>query len=222
MELILLFLKIFVPIIALALVYDRLTRKWVNPYRLYLVFGKKGSGKSTFLVKLAVKYLKRGWTVYTNMDDMMLPGVRWFDISHLGDYVPEAHSLLLLDEVGMVWDSRDFKKFKPEVRDFFKLQRHYHVIVYMASQTFDVDKKIRDLTDGMYLHVNKLRLFSVGKRIVRRVTLTESTSEAESRIAENLSYAPFYTWTFTFLPKWAKYFDSFVIPEKEKLPYVER
>lgn len=197
------------------------TRKYLNPYRLFLVFGKKGSGKSTYLTKLAFQYMKKGWNIYTNMEDLMIPGVRFFNIQHLGDFVPEAHSLLILDEVGMVWDSRDFKAFKPAVRDFFKLQRHYRVVVYMASQTFDVDKKIRDLTDGMFLQTNFLRIFSLGRRIVRSVTLTESTSEAESRICDNLKWAPVWSWTLTYIPKWAGRFDSSAIPEKPPLSYQE-
>lgn len=207
--------------VGLPLLFDFATRKYLNPYKLYLVFGKKGSGKSTYLVKLAKKHIKRGWLVYTNMDELFMPGVRHFDVQHLGDFVPEAHSLLLLDEVGMIWDNRDYKTFKPCVRDFFKLQRHYHVKVYMASQTFDVDKKLRDLCDGMYLHSNMARVFTLGKRITRKVVITESTSEAESRISEDLKICPFWEWTLTYIPRWAKFFDSHAIPEKPVLEFRE-
>lgn len=213
-------LFIFLPFI-FCLVVLLVTRKWMNPWKLYLVFGKKGSGKSSYLVKLAIKYLKKGYFVYSNMPDMMVPGVRLIDIQHLGEFVPVANSLLLVDEVGMIWDNRNFKSFRPEVRDFFKLQRHYHVLCYLASQTFDVDKKLRDLTDGMILIINVLNVFSIGKTITRKITLTESTSEAESRIAENLKFKPFWNWKLTFLPKWAKYFNSFEAPPKPELPFTE-
>ena len=206
-------------LIGFPLLWDFTTRKYLNPYKLYLVFGKKGSGKSTYLVKLARKHLKKGWIVYTNMEELFMPGVRHFEIKHLGDFVPEAHSMLILDEVGIIWDNRDYKTFKPQVRDFFKLQRHYHVKVYMASQTFDVDKKLRDLCDGMYLHSNFARVFTLGKRITRRVVITESTSEAESRISEDLKICPFWEWTLTYIPRWAKFFDSHAIPDKPHLRY---
>lgn len=211
---------IFAPVLLLFLV-SLITRRWQNKWKLYLVFGKKGSGKSTYLVKLAFKYLKKGYNVYTNMSDMMLPGVRLFDINLLGDFVPEKNSLLLVDEVGMIWDNRNFKNFKPSVRDFFKLQRHHKVIVYLASQTFDIDKKLRDLTDGMILNINLLNVFSLGKTIRRSVTLTESTSEAESRIAENLKFCAIWNWKLTYIPKWSKYFNSFVVPEMPSLPFKE-
>ncbi len=208
-------------LVLLPVAFSFATRKYLNPYKLYLVFGKKGSGKSTYLVKLARKYMRRGWIVYTNMEELYIPGVRHFDIKHLGDFVPEAHSLLLLDEVGMIWDNRDYKFFKPQVRDFFKLQRHYHVLVYMASQTFDVDKKLRDLCDGMFLHQNWLRVLTVGKRITRKVIITEAVGDAESRISENLVICPFWDWTLTYIPKYAKYFDSHAIPDKPYLEYTE-
>ena len=121
----------------------------------------------------------------------------------------------------MIWDSRDFKKFKPEVRDFFKLQRHYHVVCYLASQTFDIDKKLRDLTDGMILFVNVFNVFSVGKSITKKIVLTDSTSEAESRIAENLKFKPIWDWKFTYIPKYSKYFNSFKVPEMPYLPFRE-
>lgn len=216
MSMLLIFAGAFVVVLG---VWHFTTRHYLNPYKLYLVFGKKGSGKSTYLVKLAQQHLKKGWNVYTNMDELYMPGVRHFDIKHLGDFVPEAQSLLLLDEVGMIWDARDYKLFKPSVRDFFKLQRHYHVKVYMASQTFDVDKKIRDLCDGMFLHQNFARVFTLGKRIVRKVVITQSTSEAESRISEDLVILPPWDWTLTYIPRWARYFDSHSIPDKPHLNY---
>lgn len=214
-------IKIAIALSIFLLIFQYSTRYYVNPYKLYLVFGKKGSGKSTYLVKLAYKHLKKGWIVYTNMDEMHMPGVRHINVKHLGDFVPEQNSLLLLDEVGMIWDNRDYKFFKTSVRDFFKLQRHYHVKVYMASQTFDVDKKLRDLCDGMFLHTNRMRVFTLGKRIVRKIVIVEATAEAESRISENLAICPPWEWTLTYIPRWSKYFDSHSLPPHEFIEYRE-
>lgn len=49
-------IKLAVAVLAFSLIFDLATRKYLNPYRLYLVFGKKGSGKSTYLVKVAKRY----------------------------------------------------------------------------------------------------------------------------------------------------------------------
>ena len=196
------------------------TRKYLNPYKLYFIFGAKGAGKTTYETKLACKYLKKGWNVYTDLPELYVPGIRYFPYDDLGDFVPEEHSLLILGEAGIKFDNRNFKTFKPSLRDFFAFQRKYKVICYMDSQTFDVDKKIRDRTDAMFLQVNILRVFSVGKRIKKKITLVASSAEANSRIAEDLVYAPFYTWTFTFIPHWAGKFDSnAVIDPKPYLQY---
>lgn len=215
------FLLILASPFFLIFVLGLVTRRYRNRYKLYMVFGKKGSGKSTFLVKTAIRYMSRGYLVYSNMLDLKIDGIRYIDPSDIGDFVPCSDSLLILDEVGMIWDNRNFKSFRDVTRDFFKLQRHYKVICYLASQTWDIDKKLRDLTDAMYLHVCLFNVFSIGKRIVRRIVLTESTSEAESRISDNLKFAPIWNWTFTYIPRYSKYFDSFNVPKLPELPYDE-
>lgn len=214
---------IFVIIVLLFIFIKLITKKYSNPYKLTLIFGKKGSGKSTYLAKIAVRSKKKckSWAIYTNMKDLNISGVRHIEIEHLGDFVPIKNSILLIDEAGMIWDNRDFKKFKPSVRDFFKYQRHYKVKVFLASQTFDVDKKIRDLTDNMILFSSLLNVFSIGRPIRKSITLTESTSEAESRIAENLKFRSIFSWKLTYIPKYSKLFDSFSVPDVPEIPYNE-
>ncbi len=191
------------------------TLKFRNPYKLIMIFGKKGCGKSTTLCKLALQHIKKGWTVYSTEP---IPGTYLISPSDIGFVQLHPHSVLLVDEVGMVWDNRNFKNFRPEVRDFFKLQRHYKIKCYLFSQTFDIDKKLRDLTDEMYLLTNKFRVFSYGKRILKKIVLNDSTADSPSSIAENLAFdSLFWFWagsrTLTYIPKWQRYFDSFVTPE---------
>lgn len=192
--------------------------KWKNDYRLIMIFGKKGSGKSTYFCKIAYKYLQKGWYVYTNMPDLVLPKIRHFEMSNLGICTPPANTVLLVDEAGIYFDNRKFKSFSDDLTKWFKLQRHYKCRVYMASQGFDVDAKLRTLTDVMYLHMCLFNCISIGKRINKSVTLTESTSEAESRIATDLKFAPFWNWTFTWIPRWTCYFKSFDAPELPAMP----
>ena len=118
----------------------------------------------------------------------------------------------------MIWDNRGFKNFPHEVRDYFKLQRHYKHVVILASQTFDVDKKIRDLADEMYLVTKRFRVFSYAKKILRQTVLVEATGQSPSKIDENLVFdSLLFFWAgsrkFTYIPKYTKYFDSFGTPE---------
>jgi DNA helicase HerA-like ATPase len=199
-------------ILSFMVVYHFLTRRFLNPYKLIMVFGKKGSGKSTLLTKLALQYQKQGIPVFSTEK---IPGCYLIDYKDVGYVEFPPNSVLLIDEVGMIWDNRNFKNFDTKVRDWFKLQRHRKVTVYLFSQTFDVDKKIRDLTDEMYLVEKKFRVFSYAKRIVKRTVLNKASAEAPSKIDENLEFDSLLLFwcgsrRFTFIPKYAKYFDSFV------------
>lgn len=194
-------------------------RKYNNPYKLYMVFGKKGSGKSSYLCKMAIKYQKKGYTIYTNMKDIMLNGVRIIDAENIGKFVPPPKSCILIDESGMIYDNRSYKNFTADTRDFYKLQRHYNCVVFLASQTFDIDKKLRDLTDRMYLVNNILPYLSIVRPITKKIALVEANATGESRIAENLKFQLFTNWRFIYLPKYAKYFDSFTAPQKPEIAY---
>ena len=48
-------------------VFHLSTRSYLNPYKLIMVFGKKGSGKTTFLTKTAQKYLVQVKKVYSTV-----------------------------------------------------------------------------------------------------------------------------------------------------------
>ena len=223
MELILLFLlKSLAAILVLYLIYHFLTRKYLNPYTLTFIFAKKGQGKSTLLTKMALQHLSRGWTVYSTD---RIPGCYYVPVEDVGYFEFKRRSLLIIDEIGMIWDNRSFKSFPVPVRDWFKLQRHRKVKVVCASQSFDVDKKIRDLADDMFLLNKKFRVFSYGKRILKILDIVEATgdSNSESRIVDQLRFDSILLFwagsrTLTFIPHWTPYFDSFAAPplaEKE-------
>ena len=202
--------------LAVMIVFHYATLKYLNPYKLIMVFGKKGSGKSTLLTKLSLQYQKKNIPIYSTE---YVVGTYKINYEDIGFVEFPRNSVLLIDEVGMIWDSRRFKDFKPEVRDWFKLQRHRGITVYLFSQTFDVDKKIRDLVDEMYLVEKRLRVFSYAKCIYKRIVLTtsENSKEGESRISEDLVFAPWWLAFFgsrrlTFIPRYVKYFDSFTAP----------
>lgn len=209
------FFLLFLIFVVLVLLYHFSTRKYLNPYRLTMVFGKKGSGKSTLLCKIAYRYIAKGWNVYSTEP---LDGCFLIDYNDIGFNAFPPNSIILIDEVGMVWDNRQYKNFKNEVRDWFKLQRHYRVKVFLFSQTFDIDKKLRDLTDDMYLCTCIARVFSYAKRIRRKTVLTKPIGDAPARIDEELKFDSLLFFMFgsrmiTFIPRWSKYFDSHSVPD---------
>lgn len=206
---------------ALFIYFYRVSLNYKNPYKLILLFGKKGSGKNTLLTKWAIRYNKLGYTVFS---DSEIFNTYKLDTNWIGKYDFPKNSVLLVQEAGITWDNRNFKSFPAEVRDFFKLQRHKNVIVVMASQSFDVDKKLRDLTDEMYLIVNYMRIFSVAKRINKKITIqkaddpNKNTNDQASFLTEAYSFDLPFFWKFTYIPRYVKYFNSF---EAHQMPLVK-
>lgn len=194
-----------------------------NPYKLIMLFGGKGSGKTTLMTKWAIKYLNRGKVVYANF---YVPGVRLYDPDNYGKYTFEKGSVVFCDEVGMIWDNRKFKSFSDYVRDWFKLQRQYKCTVILASQAWDIDSKLRNLTDYLYICECKLNFISVARKIKRKFKVVDPIGDSESRIADQLELEPIWLSLFgarscilTHIPSWTKYFKSFNPPELPPMPY---
>ena len=49
-------LYILLGFLAAGLIFDRATRKYLNPYKFHFIFGKKGAGKTTYETKLAYQW----------------------------------------------------------------------------------------------------------------------------------------------------------------------
>lgn len=196
-----------------------LNRKYQNPYKLIFVFGKKGAGKSCYMVRQMLRYLRRGWNVYTDMADIRIPGVRIIDLCHLSEFRPEPKSLVCLDEVGISMDNRNYKSFPPGLRDFFKYVRKMKIVVIMNSQAYDVDKKVRDTMDSMLLLQSIGSLFSIARPIYRGITLTEPSADSESRIADILRFGSIFSWHVYYMPSYFRYFDSLSMPSRDEISY---
>lgn len=196
-----------------------LSIKYRNPYQLHYVFGKKGAGKSLFLVSKMLKYKRRGWNVYTDMADVNIPGVRIIKAANLAVFRPEPHSALFLDEVGITYDNRKFKSLDDGIRDFWKFLRKMKCCAYMNSQAYDIDKKIRDTVDEMYLLQSILGCITLIRPIKRKVTLVEATAQGESRIADNLKFRWILDWRLLWCPKYFKYFDTTAMPARKEISY---
>lgn len=216
-----LLINIFLFFIVFIVIFSKYAKKYSNPYKLIMIFGKKGSGKTTLLTKLAIQHLKAGYNVYTTV---RVPGCILFDVQDIGRFTFPENSAIFIDEVGIIWDNRQFKNFRTDVRDYFKFQRQYKNKVFLFSQTFDVDLKLRNLTDAMYLCECRGNVFSFARRIKRSITIVNPVGDAESRIADSLEFVH-PIWQFfgiqafilTWIPHWVRYFKSYDPPQ---LPYM--
>lgn len=195
--------------------------RYRNPYKLIMVIGKKGSGKTTLMVKLSLKYRRRKRPVYCNAPE--IPGTYFFKPEDLGRVGFPENAVIMVDEASRYWDNRDFKSFQKYTFDYFRYQRQYRHVVYLFSQSFDVDKKIRDLTDRMYLVTSFFNFISVARAISKRPTVShaDSNQAGESKLVDDINFEP--VWLFflgtvkiTYIPKYVKYFKSYnppILPE---------
>lgn len=230
-------------------VWDFLTRKYINPYCLYILFGHKGVGKSTLLQKLARYYRKRGYSVYCNIGDSPSPDITEIPIKEYLPRLAEAghqiyhyrnfelakqlqsefkekgiksppfvklHSVIFCDEINLYFDNRDYKSFSPAMQRYFRLQRHYKHIFIGFSQTYDCDKKIRDLADYLIILRRFARIFVLSKSYYKKTVVVspadENSREVASMTDDFVPMGAFYDYTSpfrAFLPYWVKQHDSY-------------
>ena len=127
-------------------------------------------------------------------------------------------SCIFIDEVSLIWDNRDFKSMDKRVIEWFRYQRHHKCRVYFFSQTFDIDKKLRDLADDMFLVNKYFRVFVVAKHIVRKPVVVHPGPDSPARIDDDMVVDGPLLWLFggritAFIPHWSKFFDSHKLPE---------
>ena len=194
-------------------------------------FGVPGVGKTTLLTKIAVKAIKRmnrGKGKYENVyTNFYCKGARRLDFNDLKTY-KIINSLILLDEITMDADNRDFKNFPDEIRDFFILHRHLGNDIIYATQGYDaVDKKIRLLTQELwYMQKTVLPFFSEftsAKRIYRTININEHTSELTLGYRFCNLLESFFTSNYktVWRRRYYKYFDSFDEGILESRPHLD-
>ena len=209
------------------------SRKLVNRYKMYGIFGKCGSGKSTMLTMYAYKNAKKGWEVYTNDPSIIgIEGIKYFDDLKFkqGEWLPDGRKghineygevnkenrdiCLIVDEIGSLYNNRDFKNnLNPKTLRWWKEHRHKNVKIYYGSQSYkDMDLKIRQLTDVlMIIKRSFFQNFSIAKPILIQFDIqnNETGDNSGGQIVEKYSYDIFLFWKWILLRKWIKKFDSY-------------
>lgn len=169
-----------------------------------VVFGLPGSGKSTYAAREASRAIRRGQRVYSNF---FIRGAYTLDFERLGldEY---SDCLMILDEVSLFADARNWKQFKPETKYFFVMHRHYNVELLVLSQSYtDMDIRIRNIADELY-HITASRFgFSRVRPVSKRLEVVDG------RVQEYYEE----TGLGTFFRR-SLYYDLFDSYEKKTLP----
>ncbi len=192
------------------------------------IFGLPGAGKTTYATMLARKELKRIQRKKSKYSDVLTSfycvGCKRIKYADLGKYLYE-NVLIIIDEITLFADSRDFKTFSAEKKEFFLLHRHYGCdIIYLTQMYDNVDKKIRDITSDLW-HLKKCGLgFSRAKKIFRTLDINDQTKEIVSGYEFPSFFQNLLSFgrlnVFCFRPLYYKYFDSFEVFSRLPAPFL--
>lgn len=178
-----------------------------------IVMGKPGSGKSTYMAIMAQKSLEKGIPVYSTEH---IVGTYKLDLSDLNKYnIQDA--LIIFDESGSKFNSRNWNKFNLDLYTFFCEHRHYNLNIILGVQYWDrLDIVIRELVHNIYvckrciLNYWFLKVKSIGCQI---------DISPDEQIIERFFWLPFIVGTKYYYKRNAwKLFDSW---EKRDLPTKE-
>lgn len=191
-------------------------------------FGTPGSGKSTLLTKYAIRELRKlksGKSAYKHvLTNFPVYGCEQVQVSDLGRYEIE-NSLILIDEITLDCDSRDYKNFSVALKNFFTLHRHVgNDVIYFMQDPSRVDKSIRNVTYSLYYVSSPItpffRRFTVARRVFRNFDINEYSSELilGYRFPKLKEMIFLSTMKICYRPFYYKYFNSFDKLQLDNLP----
>lgn len=142
-----------------------------------------------------------------------LPGcykLEWETLGHF-DY---HNCLLLIDEISLYCDNRDWKNFTPELRAFFCLHGHRKLdIIYCGQHWEQCDKKIQQMTQQLLL----IEKFGGMTKI--------SPINTSFKVAQGAPQMKYYAaaplgCSYIRRKKYYQYFDSFAISPLPPVPLI--
>lgn len=206
-----------------------------------IIFGKPGAGKTTLFAsivqknkakkffgdKIKVKFLNRIYrkifpyydTIYCT--DPTVSDTITIEYKTVGFWKPAKNSLMLLDEIGIGFNNRNWSKMPEETKRFFAMHRHLFCDVIGCSQTVDCDISIRHRSLRLW-QMRKIGSWSVLTPIkfkigvdneLHEITEIYSTPEKIKVIFAFL----FHKYKYIYRPTWYSFFDSFSDDMKYKM-----
>ena len=126
------------------------------------------------------------------------------------------NSIIELDELGIVAHARNYKQFPQEFIFFVKYLRKLGILMKANSQSYDIDKTLREGASDLRLK-RKFLFWSISRKINKKIVCSDSKDKngvytAESQIHDELSFAPILTkgaLNVTFIPFYTDRFNSF-------------
>ena len=193
-----------------------------------MVIGSPGSGKSTFAAKLVELANKAGVPAFCNYP---VKGALRLDMSEFLN-VDFGESVIILDEAGLQFNSRDFKTFTADHYHKFATLRHYGTQCFLIVQNYSrLDIALRELsTEVLYVEKSFFGLSKVITYAARTVPIEDREGQATEfgNIFDNILrkwfWRPYYYHMFDSYHKDREYaaaqrvlYDDSLFPPKRPL-----
>ena len=184
-----------------------------------MLIGGQGSGKSVQAVVMARKYLKKGYTVYSNL---YIKDTYKIELDDLMRYELKENCVVVLDEgasMGLGSRGTSYKKNnKDNIIELFTMHRHYKIkdIIVVSPSFSDVLPIIRDNANRILL-VKKSIFNLLGFNCVREIGRAVSLQNNGGCQEPSMTY--FYRGIF---PKYyyrKSSFDSYNTHSRRKLQF---
>jgi len=131
-------------------------------YPIVGIIGRRGSGKTLYLSKLATEYYRNNVPIFANFS-LDIPHYE-IDFNEIATFPPYLHDcVLLIDEAHVGTDAyRFWSQIVKDITDFITQTRKLHITMYYSTQVFtQVAKRLRDQTDYIFqcepLFINGVR-----------------------------------------------------------------
>lgn len=181
-----------------------------------LFFGSPGCGKTTLACKLM--YYSDSPFKFSNFDTDLSLGIT---SDYIGQFAFPDYSELYIDEAGIDYNNRNYKKLSQDAIEYFKLHRHFKNDIYLFSQSWeDTDITLRRLTDELW-YMKRKGPFTVCRKLRKCVKVNKETEQIIdgyrfAGLLWNLLPPPLHEKTFMlfFRKPYFKHFDSYYKPAK--------
>lgn len=181
-----------------------------------LFFGSPGCGKTTLAARLM--YYSNSPYKFSNFDTDLSVLI---DSNYIGRFAFPDYSELYIDEAGIDYNNRNYKKLSQDSIEYFKLHRHFRNDIYLFSQSWeDTDITLRRLTDELW-YMKRKGPFTICRKLRKCVKVNKETEQ----IIDGYRFAgllwsvlppPLHEKTimFFFRKPYFKHFDSYSRPAK--------
>ncbi|OGO77635.1 MAG: hypothetical protein A2Y23_11825 [Clostridiales bacterium GWB2_37_7] len=143
--------------------------------------------------------------VYSNV---YIEGAYMLDHDKDLNYYNIEDGLIIIDEGGTVLDNRSWKNHSKKTIRFYKMHRHYNLDVLISSQDYDIDVKVRALTEKILVVRKSFIPYLIAvKTILTRIDVDET----EAAIGQRYKWKPWFLLGTKWIigPMYWKMFNSY-------------